>query len=91
MPPIHGALQPGATANFDNKKYLKKLKPESTDVSSNGVLSTNGSGAHNRYPSHHQANKSEQVYNKNNKQDPNNIFNPNAPGAIPNGQHSPVR
>ena len=53
MPPIHGALQPGATANFDNKKYLKKLKPESTDASSNGAMSNNGAGPHGRYPSHH--------------------------------------
>ena len=54
MPPIHGALHPGATANFENKKYLKKLKPESTDASSNGVMSNNGSGPPGgRYPSHH--------------------------------------
>ena len=90
MPPIHGALQPGATANFDNKKYLKKLKPESTDVSSNGAMSNNGAGPHGRYPSHHQPNKSEQ-FNKGAKSEVNHMFNPNASSGIPNGQHSPVR
>lgn len=66
MPPIHGAMPPGV-ANFEGKKYLKKIKPDSsTEASTLNSNNTreNAQNSNLRYHTHHNKNQSEAFYNK---------------------------
>ena len=53
MPPIHGALP--QASNFEGKKYLKKIKPESSTEASSLTSNSREAAPNNnmRYHTHH--------------------------------------